>query len=117
MKPIIHEIEKSKMKKKIPEFRVGDTVRVFSRIVEGGKERLTPFEGIVIKRQGGGIRENFTVRRIVQDVGVEKTFPLHSPKVENIKVIKSGKVRRAKLYYLRKRIGAAATKIEERARG
>lgn len=115
MKEIIRQLEKEKMlKKKVPEFKVGDLVRVSTRIVEGDKERLTPFEGIVIKRQGGGIRETFTIRRLVQGIGVERTFPIYSPKVESVKVVKSGKVRRAKLYYLRKKIGAAASKIEER---
>jgi large subunit ribosomal protein L19 len=109
----IEDIEKSQMKKDAPEFKVGDTVKVFSKIVEGGKERVQGFEGIVIKRQGGGVRENFTVRRIVQGGGVERTFPLHSPKIERVMVLRSGKVRRAKLYYLRKRIGSQATRVEE----
>jgi large subunit ribosomal protein L19 len=110
---IIEDIEKSQMKKEVPQFKVGDTVKVFSKIVEGGKERLHGFEGIVIKRQGGGVRETFTVRRIVQGVGVERTFVLHSPRLEKVSVIRSGKVRRAKLYYLRKRIGSQATRVEE----
>ncbi len=110
---VIEDIEKSQMKKDIPKFKVGDTVKVFMRIVEGGKERLHGFEGIVIKRQGGGNRETFTVRRIVQGVGVERTFPLHSPRLEKVMVLKGGKVRRAKLYYLRKRIGSQATRLEE----
>jgi large subunit ribosomal protein L19 len=110
---IIEDIEKSQMKKEVPVFKVGDTVKVFSKIVEGGKERLHGFEGIVIKRQGGGPRENFTVRRIVQGIGVERTFPLHSPRVEKITVLRSGKVRRAKLYYMRKRVGSQALRIEE----
>ncbi len=110
---IIEDIEKSQMKKEIPQFRVGDTVKVFTRIVEGGKERVHGFEGIVIKRQGGGVRETFTVRRIVQGIGVERNFPLHSPRLEKIMVLRSGKVRRAKLYYLRGRIGSQATRLEE----
>ena len=110
---VIEDIEKTQMKKEVPQFKVGDTVRVFSKIVEGGKERLQGFEGIVIKRQGGGAREAFTVRRIVQGVGVERSFLLHSPKVEKVIVLRSGKVRRAKLYYLRKRIGSQATRVEE----
>ena len=110
---VIEDIERSQMKKEVPQFKVGDTVRVFSKIVEGGKERLQGFEGIVIKRQGGGARENFTVRRIVQGVGVERTFLLHSPKLEKVMVLRTGKVRRAKLYYLRKRIGSQATRVEE----
>jgi len=110
---IIQEIEKQYMKKEPPKFNVGDTVKVFSKIVEGGKERVQGFEGIVIKRQGGGNRETFTVRRIVQGIGVERTFPVHSPRVERVQVLRYGKVRRAKLYYLRQRIGSRATKVEE----
>ncbi len=110
---VIEDIEKSQMKKEAPEFKVGDTVKVFSKIIEGGKERVQGFEGIVIKRQGGGPRETFTVRRIVQGGGVERTFPLHSPRIERVMVLRGGKVRRAKLYYLRKRIGSQATRVEE----
>ncbi|MCU0640861.1 MAG: 50S ribosomal protein L19 [Candidatus Margulisbacteria bacterium] len=110
---IISELEKGQLKKNVPNFKVGDTVKVFSKIVEGGKERLQGFEGIVIKRTGGSVRENFTVRKLVQGVGVERTFPLHSPKVDRVELIRSGKVRRAKLYYLRKRIGSQATKVDE----
>lgn len=110
---IIEEIEKSQMKKDVPKFKVGDTVKVFSKIVEGGKERVQGFEGIVIKKQGGSSRATFTVRRIVQGIGVERSFPLHSPKLEKVNVVRSGKVRRAKLYYLRDRIGSQATRVEE----
>lgn len=110
---VIEDIEKGQMKKTVPQFKVGDTVKVFSKIVEGGKERVQGFEGIVIKRGGGGVRENFTVRKLVQGVGVERTFPVHSPKVERVELLRSGKVRRAKLFYLRKRIGGQATKVEE----
>ena len=110
---VIEDIEKGQMKKEVPQFGVGDTVKVYSKIVEGGKERLHGFEGIVIKFQGGGVRKNFTVRRMVQGVGVERTFLLHSPRVERIEVLRSGRVRRAKLYDLRKRIGSQATKVEE----
>lgn len=110
---VIQDIEKSFMKAEPPKFNVGDTVRVFSKIIEGDKERLQAFEGTVIKRRGGGLREVFTVRKIIQGIGVEKTFLIHSPRVEKIKVIKPGKTRRAKLYYLRKRIGSRALKIEE----
>lgn len=110
---VIEDIEKKYMKKEIPEVGVGDTVKVYAKIVEAGKERLQAFEGIVIKKQGGGIRKNFTVRKVVDGVGVEKTFPFHSPKLESIKILKKGKVRRAKLYYLRKRIGTKATRIKE----
>ena len=113
MSTIISQIETENMKKETTAFGVGDTIRVFAKIVEGDKERLQAFEGTVIKKQGGSIRETFTVRKIVQGVGVERTFPIHSPKVDKIKVIKKGKVRRAKLYYLRDRIGSKATRIEE----
>lgn len=111
---IIEEIEKKQIKKEPPKFNIGDTVGVYSKIKEGDKERTQIFEGTVIKRQGGGVRETFTVRKVVQGVGVEKTFPLHSPKLEKVEVKKAGKVRRAKLYYLRGRIGTRATKIEEK---
>lgn len=110
---IIQDMEKKFQKKEVSPFNVGDTVRVFSKIKEGDKERLQAFEGTVIKKRGGSLREVFTVRKIVQGIGVEKTFPVHSPRLEKIKVIKSGKTRRAKLYYLRKRIGSKALKIEE----
>lgn len=110
---IIKEIESKYLKKDIPEFKSGDTVRVFSKIKEGDKERIQAFEGIVLKKQGGGISKTFTVRKLVQGVGVERTFPMHSPYITKINVVKSGKVRRAKLYYMRKRIGASATRIEE----
>jgi large subunit ribosomal protein L19 len=113
MSKVVQEIEKSLMKKDVPQFKVGDVVKVYTRIVEGGKERLHGFEGLVIKRQGSGARETFTVRRIVQGVGVERTFPLHSPRLERVDVVRKGKVRRAKLYYLRKRIGSQATRVEE----
>jgi large subunit ribosomal protein L19 len=98
---------------KIPILAPGDTVRVFTKVVEGGKERLQPFQGVVIKLQGGGIHSTFTIRRIAYGVGVERTFPLHSPRVERVEVIRHGKVRRAKLYYLRGRSGKAA-RIKER---
>lgn len=110
---VIEEIENLHKKKELPKIKVGDTVKVFSKIIEGGKERVQGFEGIIIKRKGGGVRENFTVRRIVQGIGVERTFLFHSPKVERVELIRSGKVRRAKLYYLRSRIGSRATKVDE----
>jgi large subunit ribosomal protein L19 len=113
MSKIIEEIERTQIKKDIPDFRVGDTVKVHLKIIEGDKERIQIYEGIVIKRQGIKARETFTVRKIVQSVGVEKTFPVNSKMISRIQVIRTGKVRRAKLYYLRKRIGSAATKIEE----
>ncbi len=110
---VIDEIETSLKKEKLPGFKVGDTVKVFLKIIEGDKERIQAFEGIVIKRQGGSSRETFTVRKLVQGIGVERTFPVHSPRIDKIQIMKSGKVHRAKLYYLRKKIGSAATKIEE----
>ncbi len=110
---MIQDLEDKFKKKEMPKFNVGDTVRVFSKIVEGDKERLQAFEGTVIKKRGGGIREVFTVRKIVQGIGVEKTFPVHSPRVDKVKVIKSGRTKRAKLYYLRKRVGSKALRIEE----
>jgi large subunit ribosomal protein L19 len=97
----------SKLKTDLPEFRIGDTVDVSVKIVEGDKERLQTFSGVVISRRGGGISQTFTVRRIVNNEGVERTFPLHSPKVTSIKVARGGKVRRAKLYFLRERVGKA----------
>jgi large subunit ribosomal protein L19 len=101
----IKYIQSSQIKKDIPEFKVGDTVRVFSKIQEEGKTRIQAFEGTVIRIKGSGLQTSFTVRRISYGEGVEKTFPLHSPTIDNIKVIRKGKVRRAKLYYLRKKIG------------
>ena len=109
---IIESINQESLKKDVPEFGVGDTVRVSVKVVEGNKERLQAFEGIVIARKHGGISETFTVRRISFGVGVERTFPLHSPKIAGIQVVKKGKVRRAKLYYLRNLTGKAA-KIKE----
>ena len=102
-----------KRNRKIPELAPGDTVRVYMKVVEGGKERTQPFQGVVIKMQGGGISATFTVRRIAYGVGVERTFPLQSPRVDRVEVIRHGKVRRAKLYYLRGRSGRAA-RIKER---
>ena len=110
---IIEMLEKEQLKKDIPEFRPGDTVRVHAKIVEGTRERIQIFEGVVIARQGTGVREMFTVRRISYGVGVERMFPVHSPRVEKIQVVRRGKVRRAKLFYLRKLTGKAA-RIKER---
>ena len=112
MNDIIRNIEAGQMKAEVPVFHVGDTVRVHGRIKEGNRERIQAFEGIVIKRQGGGNRETFTVRKSSSGIGVEKTWPLHSPNVVNIEVVRRGKVRRAKLYYLRDRVGKAA-KVKE----
>ena len=112
---IIKNIEAAQVKAEIPEFNVGDTVRVHGKIVEGGKERIQVFEGTVLKRQGSSNRETFTVRKLSNGVGVEKTWPLHSPNVDKIEIVRYGKVRRAKLNYLRGRIGKAA-KVKEQVR-
>ncbi|MCR5195417.1 MAG: 50S ribosomal protein L19 [Pseudobutyrivibrio sp.] len=110
---IIRNIEAAELKAELPEFQVGDTVKVYGRIVEGNRTRVQVFEGTVIKRQGGSNRETFTVRKNSNGVGVEKTWPLHSPNVEKIEVVRKGKVRRAKLYYLRNLTGKKA-KVKER---
>ena len=115
MSSIIDAINQENVKQNIPEFNVGDTVKVMVKVIEGDRERLQAFEGIVIARKHGGISETFTVRRMSFGVGVEKTFPIHSPKVADIQVVRRGKVRRAKLYYLRARTGKAA-KVKELAR-
>jgi large subunit ribosomal protein L19 len=112
----IREIEQEFLRDDTPNFGPGDNVRVHYRVVEGTRERIQPFEGVVIRRRGGGINENFTVRRIASHgIGVERTFPLHSPRIDKIEVIRHGRVRRAKLYYLRGRTGRAA-RIPERRR-
>lgn len=113
MSDIIRELEKEQLRTDLPKLEIGDTVRVYVKVVEGNRERLQNFEGIVIKMQGGGIRRTFTVRRISYGVGVERTFPFHSPRIGRIEVVRHGVVRRAKLYYLRERTGKAA-KIKER---
>ncbi len=112
MNEIIKKIEDAQLKEKVDEFRVGDTVRVSAKIKEGNRERVQVFEGIVLKRQNGGVRETFTVRKLSNGVGVEKTWPLHSPTIEKIEVVRRGKVRRAKLNYLRNRVGKSA-KVKE----
>ena len=108
MNDIIKNIEAEQLKSEVPEFCVGDTVRVHCKIKEGNRERIQIFEGIVLKRQGGGNRETFTVRKTSNGIGVEKTWPLHSPNVVKVEVVRHGKVRRAKLFYLRDRVGKAA---------
>ncbi|UFU01006.1 50S ribosomal protein L19 [Radiobacillus kanasensis] len=108
MQHIIDEITKDQLRTDLPKFRAGDTVKVHVKVVEGNRERIQVFEGVVIKRQNGGISETFTVRKISYGVGVERTFPVHSPRVDKIEVSRRGKVRRAKLYYLRKLRGKAA---------
>lgn len=105
---IINTIENEQIKKDIPAFRPGDTVKVHVKVVEGARERIQVFEGVVIKRKGGGINETFTVRRMSYGVGVERVFPVHSPRIDTIQVVRRGKVARAKLYYLRERTGKAA---------
>lgn len=110
---IIKSIEHEQLKNKIPDLRVGDTVRVHVKIKEGNRERIQVFEGIIIKKQGGGVNATFTVRRISYGVGVEKTFLVHSPNVEKVEVTRVGKARRAKLYYLRDRVGKAAKTKEK----
>ena len=112
MNDIIKNIEAAQLKSDLPEFRVGDTVKVYNKIKEGNRERIQIFEGTVIKRQNGGARETFTVRKNSNGIGVEKTWPLHSPSVDNVEVVRKGKVRRAKLNYLRDRVGKAA-KVKE----
>ncbi|HLW61129.1 MAG TPA: 50S ribosomal protein L19 [bacterium] len=106
-------VERQQVKTGVPPFRPGDTVRVHIKVAEGGRDRLQAFEGVVIGRKGGGIRENFIVRRIAHGVGVERTFPVHSPRVEKIEILRSGRVRRAKLYYLREKVGKE-TRIKEK---
>ncbi|HJB15736.1 MAG TPA: 50S ribosomal protein L19 [Candidatus Blautia excrementipullorum] len=115
MNDIIKNIESEQLKAEVPEFRVGDTVRVHALIKEGNRERVQVFEGTVLKRQGGSSRETFTVRKNSNGIGVEKTWPLHSPHVVKVEVVRRGKVRRAKLNYLRDRVGKAA-KVKERVR-
>jgi large subunit ribosomal protein L19 len=109
---LIHEITKEQLRTDIPNFRPGDTLKVNVKVIEGTRERIQLFEGVVIKRQGGGISETFTVRKISYGVGVERTFPVHSPKIDKLEVARRGKVRRAKLYYLRGLRGKAA-RIQE----
>jgi large subunit ribosomal protein L19 len=118
MHAVVREIEKSQLKRprQIPDFRPGDTVRVSLKIKEGKTERIQDFEGVVIARRGGGVRENFTVRRVSFGVGMERTFPLHSPLVTKIRVVRRGKVKRAKLYYLRDLRGKRARITEHRVR-
>ncbi len=115
MNDIIKEIEAEQLKESVDDFRVGDTVKVYGKIKEGNRERIQIFEGTVLKRQGGGNRETFTVRKTSGGIGVEKTWPLHSPNVEKVEVVRKGKVRRAKLNYLRDRVGKRA-KVKEAMR-
>ena len=109
---VVTEIERDYLKPEMPDFGPGDTVRVHVRVIEGNRERVQVYEGIVLKRSGGGLRESFTVRRVTHAVGVERTFLLHSPRIEKVEVRRRGRVRRARLYYLRERVGKA-TRIKE----
>lgn len=111
---IIREIERRQMRQDIPDFGPGDTVRVHVKVIEGERERIQVFEGVVLRRSGGGLTETFTVRKISQGIGVERIFPVHSPRIEKIEVTRKGKVRRARLYYLRERTGKAARLKERR---
>ena len=113
MNDIIREIEAEQLKENVPQFNVGDTVKVYGKIKEGSRERIQIFEGTVLKKQGGGNRATFTIRKTSNGIGVEKTWPLHSPNVEKVEVVRRGKVRRAKLFYLRYRVGKRA-KVKEK---
>ena len=112
MADIIRELEKEQLRTDLPKLEIGDTVRVYVKVIEGTRERLQNFEGVVIKMQGGGIRKTFTVRRMSYGVGVERTFPYNSPRIGRIEVLRHGQVRRAKLFYLRNRVGKAAKVVE-----
>jgi len=112
----VKDVESAQLREKLPAFQPGDDVRVTVRVVEGGRERSQPFQGVVIARRGAGLKETFTVRRVTHGVGVERTFLLHSPRVEKIELLRRGRVRRAKLYYLRERVGKAARIREDRDR-
>ena len=112
MNDIIKKIEDAQLKSEVADFRVGDTVKVYAKVIEGSRERIQVFEGTVLKRQNGGARETFTVRKFSNGVGVEKTWPVHSPIIDKIEVVRRGKARRAKLFYLRDRVGKAA-KVKE----
>ena len=115
MSNIIDQIEKEGLRTDLPKMKIGDTVKVSVKIIEGNKERIQVFEGVVIAFKNGSIRETFTVRKLSSGIGVERTFPLHSPKIAKIEVVRHGKVRRAKLYYLRDRVGKAA-KVKEKVK-
>ena len=114
MNNVIKAIEKENMRTDLPELNIGDTVKVFVKVIEGTRERLQGFEGYIIARKGGGIRETITVRRVSFGIGIERTFPIHSPKIAQIEKVRKNKVRRSKLYYLRDRIGKAAKLKEKR---
>ena len=114
MKSVVKDIESKQLKSNIPDFKIGDTVRVSVKVVEGEKERIQDFEGVCIRRKGNSINETFTLRKVSYGVGMERTFPLHSPRIVNIQIVTKGRVRRAKLYYLREKKGKAARIKEEK---
>ena len=113
---LVQAVEQEQLRDNMPEFRAGDTVRVYVKVVEGGKERIQPFEGVVIKKRNEGLSSTFTVRKISHSVGVERSFMLHSPRIDRIEILRRGLVRRAKLYYLRDKVGRAARIKEDRNR-
>lgn len=113
---VIQSIERDQLKDSVPDFRAGDTVRVYVKVIEGGKERIQPFEGVVITKRNEGLKSTFTVRRISHSIGVERSFMLHSPRIDRVEVLRHGAVRRSKLYYLRDKVGRAARIKEDRNR-
>jgi large subunit ribosomal protein L19 len=113
---LIRSIEQEQLKDNVPEFRAGDTVRVYVKVIEGGKERIQPFEGLVITKRNEGLKSTFTVRKISHSIGVERSFMLHSPRIDRVEVLRHGLVRRAKLYYIREKVGRAARIKEDRNR-
>jgi large subunit ribosomal protein L19 len=113
---LIQAVEQEQLKESVPDFRAGDTVRVYVKVIEGGKERIQPFEGVVITKRNEGLKSTFTVRKISHSIGVERSFMLHSPRIDRIEVLRHGAVRRAKLYYLREKVGRAARIKEDRHR-
>lgn len=113
---LIRAIEQEQLKDNVPDFRAGDTVRVYVKVIEGGKERIQPFEGVVITKRNEGLKSSFTVRKISHSIGVERSFMLHSPRIDRVEVVRHGAVRRAKLYYLREKVGRAARIKEDRNR-
>ena len=113
---LIREIEQEQLKESVPDFRAGDTVRVYVKVIEGNKERIQPFEGVVITKRNEGLKSSFTVRKISHSIGVERSFMLHSPRIDRVEVLRHGSVRRAKLYYLREKVGRAARIKEDRNR-
>lgn len=113
---LIREIEQEQLKEGVPDFRAGDTVRVYVKVIEGNKERIQPFEGVVITKRNEGLKSSFTVRKISHSIGVERSFMLHSPRIDRVEVLRHGSVRRAKLYYLREKVGRAARIKEDRNR-